>query len=36
MREEEGGGKMREVEMEGGGVMREEEGWRREVVGNSY
>ena len=36
MREEEGGGKMREVDMEGGGVMREEEGWRREVVGNSY
>ena len=36
MREEEGGGKMREVEMEGGGIMREEEGGRRDVVGSSY
>ena len=33
MREEEGGGKMREVEMEGGGIMREEEGGRRDGGG---
>ena len=33
MREEEGGGTMREVEMEGGGIMREEEGGRRDGGG---